>query len=424
MDLKYPMRSVPDVLTQPSIEVVPQVPRRPILRVIFSFPVMLAALLVLLMVLTVRGRFNDPDMWWHLKIGEIIWNTHSIPRVDLFSFTALGKPWVAQEWLSELTIYGAYHFGGYTGLMLWLCTFSALFAVASYILCCLYSGNSKVATLGGLIVWLFSTIGLAIRPHMLGYTLLVCELILLHLGRYRNPRWLLALPPLFALWINLHGSWFFGLAILFVVVLCSWVEFNCGLLSVHRWTVASRRLLLIAGGVSCAVLFLNPIGLKLVWCPVDTMLNYPLSLQSVSEWQAPSFESPRGLGLLVTAALILLVPILRLKSMAFQELLFLGVGFLFATRHERMLFTFGILAAPILCRLLSDAWDRYEPERDLPIANAFIMSIAAAALFFAFPGRATLERQVQKANPVKALEFIKHARLTGPMLNDYVYGGY
>jgi hypothetical protein len=89
-----------------------------------------------------------------------------------------------------------------------------------------------------------------------------------------------------------------------------------------------------------------------------------------------------------------------------------------------MLFTFGILAAPILCRLLSDAWDRYEPERDLPIPNAFIMGIAAAALFFGFPGVADLEQQVQKANPLKALEFIKHARLTGPMLNDYVYGGY
>src|SRR3954447_19457981 len=188
------MKSAPDVLTQPSTAVVSQIPRRPVLRAVFSFPVMLGTLLVVLMVLTVRERFNDPDIWWHLKTGEIIWNTHSIPRVDPFSFTAFGKPWIAQEWLSELTIYGAYHLGGYTGLMLWLCTFSGLFAVAAYLLCCLYSGNSKVAMLGGLIVWLFSTIGLAIRPHMLGYTLLVCELILLHLGRYRNRRWLLALP--------------------------------------------------------------------------------------------------------------------------------------------------------------------------------------------------------------------------------------
>jgi hypothetical protein len=33
------------------------------LRLAFSFPVMLAGMLVVLAVLTVRDRFNDPDMW-------------------------------------------------------------------------------------------------------------------------------------------------------------------------------------------------------------------------------------------------------------------------------------------------------------------------------------------------------------------------
>src|SRR6185295_4079814 len=40
----------------------------------FSFPVMLSLALVVLSVLTVRTRFNDPDLWWHLKIGATIWN--------------------------------------------------------------------------------------------------------------------------------------------------------------------------------------------------------------------------------------------------------------------------------------------------------------------------------------------------------------
>jgi hypothetical protein len=51
---------------------------------VFSFPVMLAGLLVVLAVFTVRSRFDDPDMWWHLKAGEIIWTTHTIPTTDLF----------------------------------------------------------------------------------------------------------------------------------------------------------------------------------------------------------------------------------------------------------------------------------------------------------------------------------------------------
>ena len=92
MQLEVPAAPIPDVVSE--------VRPRSFWQVVFSFPAVLAALLVVLTVLTVRSRFSDPDLWYHLKIGEIIWNTHSIPRVDLFSFTAYGHPWMAQEWLS------------------------------------------------------------------------------------------------------------------------------------------------------------------------------------------------------------------------------------------------------------------------------------------------------------------------------------
>src|SRR3989442_3887902 len=52
------------------------------------------------------------DFWWHLKIGEVIATTGSIPRVDLFSFTAAGRPFVIQNWLAELLYYGTYRLAG------------------------------------------------------------------------------------------------------------------------------------------------------------------------------------------------------------------------------------------------------------------------------------------------------------------------
>src|SRR3979490_1429822 len=116
-----------------------------LLRRIFSFPVMLAGLLSVLAVLTVRQRFDDPDMWWHLKTGEVIWTTHTIPTTDLFSYTTNHHAWIPHEWLSQVLIYGAYRFGGYSGLMLWLCFFTTALLIGGYILCSLYSGNSKTA---------------------------------------------------------------------------------------------------------------------------------------------------------------------------------------------------------------------------------------------------------------------------------------
>ena len=176
------------------------------LQRVFSFPVMLVGLLADLALLTVRSRFDDPDMWWHLKTGEIIWTTHTIPTTDLFSYTTGHHAYVAHEWLSQVLLYGAYRFGGYSGLMLWLFFFTSVLLIAGFGLCWLYSENAKVGFLGALTIWLFGTIGFAVRPQMVGYSLLVFELLLIQLGRTRNPRWFLGLPPLFAIWINCHGS--------------------------------------------------------------------------------------------------------------------------------------------------------------------------------------------------------------------------
>src|SRR5438552_4004511 len=67
-------------------------------------------------VLVVWISFGHPlqllDFWWHLKAGEIIVTSGSIPRTDLFSFTAAGKPFVLQSWLAEVLFYGGYRLGG------------------------------------------------------------------------------------------------------------------------------------------------------------------------------------------------------------------------------------------------------------------------------------------------------------------------
>jgi hypothetical protein len=385
---------------------------------------MLAGMLVVLAVLTVRSRFNDPDMWWHLKTGEIIWNTHRIPTVDTFSFTAAGHPWIAQEWLSQLTIYAAYHFGGYAGLMLWLCLFSSLIFIAAYALCAFYSSNAKVAFLGALTTWLFSTVGLSVRPQLFGYLLLVLELLIVHFGRTRDRRWFFALPFVFALWINIHSSFIFGLVVLGVYLFCSFWNFRCGLLVCHRWEQRDRKALIVALALSAAALFINPVGPKLIVYPLDVMLNQHANLQLITEWQQPDFSTGRSLGLLAVAGLIILVPLLRRVDLRLEELLFLGLTFWFAVRHERMMFLFGILVAPGLCRLLADTWEHYDFNRDRVLPNAVMLALLLPAVVLAFPSGGNLQNQVETGNPTKALDFIRKSGLSGNMLNEYIFGGY
>jgi hypothetical protein len=385
---------------------------------------MIAGLLVVLAFLTVRARFNDPDMWWHLKMGEIVWTTHTIPTTDIFSFTTHHHAWIPHEWLSQVVIFLAYKWGGYSGLMLWLCLFAAAIFIAGYLLCTLYSGNAKVSFLGALVVFVFATVGLSIRPQLIGYLLLIFELILIHLGRTGNARWFWCLPLLFAIWINCHGSFFLGIILAGIFLFSSFFHFRMGLLVSERWHPRSRKIFLYALILSAAALFLNPVGVRQVVLPVDFLLHQHVNLDNVQEWQPLQLNGQRGIVFLVVLACIFLLVIMRKSELHLNELLLLAAGVWLAGSHDRMLFVFGILTAPIFSRMLSTSWDNYNPETDRIWPNALLIGISLLIAFLAFPGAGNLAAQAEEKSPVRAVNFIRAHHLSGPMLNDYTDGGY
>jgi hypothetical protein len=412
--------SISSTVTAPEVER----SRAGVVRSVFSLPVFLGAMLVVLAVLSVRGRFDDPDMWWHLKMGQIIWTTHSIPTTDLFSYTTHHHAWVPHEWLSQVLIYAAYRWGGYSGLMLWLCFFTAALFIAGYALCSLYSGNAKVGFAGAMTIWFFSTAGLAIRPQMIGYLFLVFELLALHLGRTRNPRWFFCLPPLFAIWVNCHGSFFFGLIVAAIVLAGSFFNLRTGLLVSSPWLPRQRWMLGLALSLSVAGLLLNPVGIEQILYPLNTMLHQPLGISQVQEWQPLQLNEPRGVAMLVVLLCIFLLLVVRRSELFWDEFLLLALGMWLAVSHKRMVFVFGVLAAPILCRLLSTSWDNYDAQTDRPLPNAVLIAASLAVAFWGFPNPQSLSRQVELQSPVDAVAFINNHHLSGNMLNDYVYGGY
>jgi len=75
-------------------------------------------------------------------------------------------------------IYGAYRLSGYSSLMLWLCFFTASLLIAGYTHCSLYSGNSKTALLGSSDDLVVRDRRLCNSTQMIGYLLLVVELLM------------------------------------------------------------------------------------------------------------------------------------------------------------------------------------------------------------------------------------------------------
>src|SRR5712671_6244113 len=74
----------------------------------------------------------DSDIGWHIRAGEQILLTHSVPRVDSFSATMKGQPWFAWEWLYDALlgmVHGAMGLNGVVWLaaLLMSTTFALVF---------------------------------------------------------------------------------------------------------------------------------------------------------------------------------------------------------------------------------------------------------------------------------------------------------
>jgi hypothetical protein len=395
-----------------------------VLNHIFSFHAVLLAGLATITVFTVSNRFNDPDLWWHLRVGKIIAETHSIPSTDLFSFTAQGHTWIAHEWLAQLSLYGAYAAGGYQGLMLWLCMLASAIFVTVYLLCYLRTRDPLASFLGAVLAWFFATVGLAARPLILGHLFLALELLILELGRTKDRRWFWCLPPLFAVWVNCHGSYYLGLGVAIVYWVCSFVSGKWGMVWSGGAGRRERHLLGVMLAVSLLALFCNPVGWRLVAYPFDLLFRQHTNLGAVVEWFPPDPRTPRGAGLIIAFAAFFLATALRRSELELRDLSLFAVGFFLAVQHQRMLFVFGLFASPLLCSLVFGRQAKDRPDRQHPVLNAVIVSACAAAMALEFPTTAALQQQIRKTSPVAAIEYVRKARLHGPMLNAYIFGGY
>jgi hypothetical protein len=178
-------------------------------RVLTSGPLIVVVLIALpIMVRTVA----DPDLWGHTRFGLDMLATHTLPSDDPYSFTQ-DIPWINHEWLSELIMGGAYRAAGPIGLVVLkaalVATFFALMAGAYASASPLVSGPALF-----LVAWGTAYVTSTLRPQL--WTLIGVALICRLLMTAPRPWWLLALPTLFVVWVNMHGGWIVGAGLLVV----------------------------------------------------------------------------------------------------------------------------------------------------------------------------------------------------------------
>lgn len=243
------------------------------------------------------------DLWWHMATGRVIATTGSIPVVDSFSYTQAGEVFYNQSWLAQLLLYGLHQLGGLEalifvqalllagtyGMLLWLCIrrSGAVRLSAAIIL-----GMTMPASFDN---W-------TIRPQTYALPLFVIYLIVLSEWREGRRARLWLLPVLAAIWVNLHGSFVLGgalVALAFGGELISrlfagrreersWAQNPIGapedvLTRPERPRQRPLRELFIAGLLVGAAWLLNPGGFAVIGYVRNLIGSSPVT-QIVTEW--------------------------------------------------------------------------------------------------------------------------------------------
>ncbi len=363
----------------------------------------------------------EPDIWWRLRCATDVLQHHAFTPTDTYSFTAAGLAWTNFEWLSDLGFLMAFRTMGLQGIVA-LYSLAMMLIVAGMYYRSIRAGadckDAAFATVGGLSM---AAVSLAPRPLLFGWVCLTG--LLLILDRFRETgRGLWLMPPLFIIWINLHGSWIYGLAVIVITIVSGLISGEWGLVVASRWSPADLKKLLVALTASIAALFVNPFGYKLVVFPLE-FFRVQSFMQYVEYWRPPDFGTWNGKLALCLIFAVLATALFSRRRYRLDEVLLLAFALWSALSHARFLDFAAIIAVPMLATRLK-LFPPYEPELDKPWLNAAIMAGAVAAIIVLFPNRGELQQRVTDEYPVAALHYIHDHNITGRIFSPAEFGGF
>jgi hypothetical protein len=272
------------------------------------------ALLGLLVFTALAVRLlGDAGIGWHIRTGQLILATHEIPRVDPFSATAAGRAWFAWEWLYDVLVGWLESTAGLNGVVWFTALIIALVFAWTFRLLLHRGTNVLVALILVLLAASSAMIHFLARPHVVSWLFTVAWFWILEsseggcagsnfdlsssatLASNRRSWRLWLLPPLMLGWVNVHGGFLVGFALLAIYWFsAAWRWFG---LKEERFEEALEkiragrrvRVLTLAGILSGLATLMNPYGLQL-HVHIYRYLSNRFLMDHIDEFQSPNFH--------------------------------------------------------------------------------------------------------------------------------------
>lgn len=410
-----------------------------VVRKLCSFPVLMGALLAAVTVgnlfLGLKAAASAPpgtarycvfegDTWWHVSVGEHILSTHKWPTTDIYSFTAHGDPWIADEWLGEVVMALSNRVDGLSGLTILDVSFAASIILLIYGYSYVKSRNSKAAFIACAVALPLVIVFSDLRPQLLGYIFLLITLISLESFRQGRLKKLWFLPFVFLLWVNTHGTFALGLGIVGLYWVSGMVKARIGGIKSQLWTTEQRRHLGIISLLSLLAITITPYGTRLAAFPLHMELFQPLTMATFQEWKPVDFSGPYGEYFLIVLLLILAAQVVVRLEYRLEELGLLLLAVYGACVHTRLMIFFTMIASGFLASAIAQYMPRYNPGKDRRFLNAALMALIVFGCVEIFPSRQELKQVVSHGFPTKAVEYIKQHPSVEPVFDKEFWGGY
>jgi hypothetical protein len=309
-----------------------------------------------------RNLFRDSDTGWHIRTGERILDTRSLPRTDPYSFTRRGQPWFAWEWASDLAAGVANRWAGLSGVVV---IFALAIAAVSWVWVQLnwaVGGNFFLTCLFAAPMLSTTNMHWLARPHIFGWIcLLGCIWYFETVQPYFGWRQSIGVTLAAVLWTNVHASFFLFplMAILYATAhLARPLIWNLDALVERQ----RAHFFLLVAAVSFTTSLLNPYGLDLHRHLLAYLADSEL-LDRVGEFQSFNFHVEGSLQILLTLGLAAAGGILALTQKKLEHFLLTVLFLAGALRHARGLPVAALVLLPLSNGAITSALRRVREIR-------------------------------------------------------------
>ncbi len=358
------------------------------------------------------------DFWMHLAQGRYIVEHGTIPRVDVFSYTFPGEPWINWEWLHNVIIALVWNSSGAVGVEFFRMAVFCLTIVVLYRLLERMTGKALFSFFLSCFSLLMIQLRIVDRPHILSYLFLSLVLYLLAcFERFSLKKFFFPLAIVLVLWRNTHPSWVLGCAVVGASFLDMFLAFRRSGQSEKILKILPWLLLLLLIGV-----FTTPL-------PIQFSAHLALQGdQSIAEWGSILSLRREMLGLemflfFLFSLLSLLVIPAGIRARPFSLILFLvmlGNAYL----HFRFIPDAVILGMPLLASSVVRCATLFSSRIDerLLVILFFVLTVLGSDAIFRvaqFP-----ERGIgidDRFVPLHAADFARQKNLSGNFYGMYPY---